>query len=436
MEQQLPVKNSKKVINAWCSYDIANSAYSLSISTALYPIFYQEITNQAWGSSVVQFAGRSFQNTALYDYAIAAGYLIIILLSPLLSGIADAAGLRKRFMQMFTFIGALSCMALYWFNGSNILWGILFPALAIVGFAGSLVYYNSFLPIIATPDKHDQISARGFSWGYAGSMVLLILNLFTIEKYEMFGFASKMDAVRFAFLVVGAWWLLISQFAFRHLKEYKSNVDITGKLFRSGFREIINVYRAVRKNLQMKLFLVAFFLFSVGVQTIILVATLFGSKELGITGSKLIVTILIIQVLAIVGATLFGKVSVKLGSKISMSIMLAIWTLVCVSAYFIQTDVHFFVLASMVGLVMGGIQSQARSFFSKMIPESTLDTSSYFTFYDVTEKAAIVFGMLSFGLLEELTGSMRMSAVFLGILFFLSMIVVFFLKKSEVKAHL
>lgn len=422
----MPEKNSKKVINAWCSYDIANSAYSLSISTVLYPIYYQEATNQAWGSSIVEFMGRKIENTALYDYAIAAGYLLIIFLTPLLSGIADMMGLRKRFMQMFTFIGALSCMALYWFNGANIFWGILFPALAVMGFAGSLVYYNSFLPMIATPDQHDRISARGFSWGYAGSMVLLIFNLFCIEKYEMFGFAGKLDAVKFAFLEVGVWWLLMSQFAFWHLKEKKSNIEIKRNLFIKGFREIIQVFKAIRKQVQMRLFLLAFFLFSVGVQTIILVATLFGSKELGITGSKLIVTILLIQILAIVGALLFGRVSSRFGNKISLTVMLSIWIIVCTAAYFIQTDIHFFILAAMVGLVMGGIQSQARSTYSKMIPESTIDTSSYFSFYDITEKAAIVFGMFSFGFLEEVTGSMRNSTLFLGVLFLFSLIVVLF----------
>lgn len=433
MEQNLPGKNSKKVINAWCSYDIANSAYSLSISTVLYPIFYQEMTNQAWGSSVVKFAGRDIQNTVIYDYAIAFGYLMIIILTPLLSGIADAGGLRKRFMQMFTLIGALSCIALYWFNGHNILWGVLFPALAVMGFAGSLVYYNSFLPMIATPDKHDEISARGFSWGYGGSMLLLIFNLFCIENYQMFGFEGKLDAVRFAFIEVGIWWLLISQFAFHHLKEYKGQISLNNNIFGKGFGEIIKVFKAIRKQVQMRLFLLAFFLFSVGVQTIILVATLFGSKELGITGSKLIITILLIQILAIVGAMVFGKVSAKIGNKPSLIIMLTIWTVVCAAAYLITTDIHFFILAGMVGLVMGGIQSQARSTYSKMIPEGSLDTSSYFGFYDITEKAAIVFGMLSFGFLEHLTGSMRNSALFLGILFFLSLVIVSFSNYQKVK---
>lgn len=424
MDQQLPAKNTRKVLNAWCSYDIANSAYSLSIGTALYPIYYQEVTKQAWGSSTVQFLGHSLENTALYDYAIACGYFLIIFLTPLLSGIADAGGLRKRFMQFFTLLGALSCMMLFGFHGDNIFTGILFPALAVVGYSGSLVYYNSFLPMIATPEIQDKISARGFSWGYGGSMILLIFNLFSIEKYQIFGFAGKLDAVRFAFLEVGVWWLLVSQFAFYHLKEKNTLANLTGGAFSKGFREIANVFKAVRKQVHMRMFLLAFFLFSVGVQTIILVATLFGSKELGIEGSKLIITILLIQVLAIVGATLFGRVSSKYGNKISLSIMLSIWILVCLTAYFIQTDNQFFALAAMVGLVMGGIQSQARSTYSKMIPENSPDTSSYFSFYDITEKAAIVFGMFSFGFLEQVTKSMRNSTLFLGILFLLSLIIV------------
>lgn len=434
MSQSLPEKNNRKIINAWCSYDVANSAYSLTIGTALYPIYYQEVTSQAWGSSIVQFAGGSFQNTVLYDYALACGYLLIIFLTPLLSGIADSGGYRKRFMQFFTLLGALSCIGLYGFDGHNMLLGVGLPALAVVGFAGSLVYYNSFLPIIATPDKHDIISARGFSWGYAGSMLLLIFNLFSIEKYEWFGFAGKLDAVRFAFLEVGVWWLVISQFAFYHLKEFKGNFSLKTHVFAKGFHEIISVFKAVRKQNRMRLFLLSFFLFSVGVQTIILVATLFGSKELGITGPKLIITILLIQILAIIGATFFGWVSARVGNKKSLISMLIIWTIVCVVAYFIQTDVHFFILASMVGLVMGGIQSQARSTYSKMIPENSIDTSSYFSFYDITEKAAIVVGMFSFGFLEQVTGSMRNSTLFLAFLFFVSLIIVVnsnFVKKVE-----
>jgi MFS transporter, UMF1 family len=418
-----PQKNNNCIINAWCSYDIANSAYSLSISTVLYPIYYQETTKNIWDSDIVFFLGLHVRNTVLYDYAIAAGYFLIIFLTPLLSGIADMGGYRKRFMRFFTLLGSACCVGLYWFDGSNLFLGLLLPALAVVGFAGSLVYYNSFLPIIATPDRHDKVSARGFSWGYAGSMVLLIFNLYCIENYQKFGFAGKLDAVRFAFIEVGIWWLGISQIAFWYLKEYQGSFTLKSHVFSKGFQEIKNVFAIVKRNPPMRKFLLSFLLFSIGVQTIILVATLFGSKELGITGPKLIVTILLIQILALIGATFFGWVSQKKGNKFSLIIMLIVWITVCFMAYFIHSDVQFFILASFVGLVMGGIQSQARSTYSKLIPEDSKDTASFFSFYDITEKTAIVIGMLCFGIIEQVTGSMRMSALLLSVFFLASLIV-------------
>jgi len=428
---QMPV-NSPKVINAWCSYDIANSAYNLSIATVLYPIFYQEVTKQAFGSEMVNFLGLTIKNTVLYEYAIALGYFVIIFLTLTLSGIADLGGFRKRFMQMFTLIGALACMGLFGFNGGNIGLGIGLPALAVIGFAGSLVYYNSFLPLIASPDRHDRISARGFSFGYAGSMVLLIFNLFSIEKYELFGFAGKLEAIKYAFIEVGIWWLVISQFAFYYLKEERRKIKLDANILTQGFKEVVRVFGFIKQHRAMYRFLLAFFFFSMGVQTIIIIASLFGSAELGITGSKLIITILIIQIVAILGAILFAKVSTKYGNRTSLIWMLSIWIFVCGSAYFIQNEYQFYALGAMVGLVMGGIQSQARSTWSKLIPSGAVDTASYFTFYDSTEKLAIVFGMLGFGVIEHITGSMRNSALLLSSFFIVSLLIIAFTRlKTE-----
>ena len=255
-------------------------------------------------------------------------------------------------------------------------------------------------------------------------MVLLIFNLYCIENYQKFGFIGKLDAVRFAFIEVGIWWLVIAQIAFWHLKEYRGTFELKSHVFSKGFQEIKKVFSIVRRNSTMRMFLLAFFLFSIGVQTIILVATLFGSKELGITGSKIIITIILIQILALIGASFFGWISAKFGNKVSLVTMLIIWTVVCFIAYFIHSDIQFFVLASLVGLVMGGIQSQARSTYSKLIPSESHDTASFFSFYDITEKAAIVVGMLSFGLIEQLTGSMRLSALLLSVFFLASLAIV------------
>lgn len=425
--------NNKKTINAWCSYDVANSVYNLIINTVLFPLYYQEVTKQAFNSEMVTFWGVSIKNTVIYDYTIAFAYMVIILLSPLLSGIADYTGQKKLFMRIFTMLGSVACFMLYWFDGINIYFGLSLAAFGVIGFAGSLLFYNSFLPLIATPDKHDRISAQGFSWGYAGSMFLLAINIITIENYNFFGFSNKLDALRFSFLEVGVWWFLMSQIAFYYLKDKPVRHKISSHYFIKGFEELKKVFTKVKQHTIMKKFLLGFFFWSMGVQTIILVATLFGSSELGITGTKLIITIFILQLVAVFGAWFFGRVSEKFGNKISIATMLIIWTIVCFSGYFVQTDVQFYILSSCVGFVMGGIQSQSRSAYSKLIPKSTEDTASYFSFYDITEKLAVVLGMFSFGFIEHLTGSMRNSTLALSSFFLVGLIIVFTIKFPKIK---
>ena len=428
----LPV-NSPKVINAWCSYDIANSAYILSVNTVLYPIFYQQVTRKAFGSEMVTFMGLNMKNTVLYEYAIAMGYFLVILMTLSLSGIADLGGYRKRFMQSFTVLGSFACMGLFFFKGENIGLGLLLPMLAVLGFAGSLVYYNSFLPIIATPDRHDRISAKGFSFGYAGSMILLIFNIFSVQKYQLFGFADSLEAIRFSFIEVGIWWLAVSQIAFYYLREDRKVVHWDLTIFTRGFHEVFVVFGYIKKHKTMYRFLLSFFFFSMGVQTVIIVASLFGKAELGISDTMLIMTILIIQLVAILGAFVFGMVSTRFGNRTSLLWMLGIWIFVCFSAYNVHDDIQFYVLSALVGLVMGGIQSQARSTWSKLIPQNTTDTASYFSFYDSTEKLAIVIGMLGFGIIEQITGSMRNSTLLLSLFFIVSFLIIAFtkLKKEE-----
>jgi MFS transporter, UMF1 family len=422
-------KNNKKVINAWCSYDIANSVYNLIITATLFPIYYQEVTQEAFNSDTLSFFGFNLKNTVLYDYTLSAAYFVIIFLSPILSGIADYGGFRKRFMQFFTTLGAFSCFMLYWFSGTNLYYGLIFAALAVIGFAGSLVFYNSFLPIIATPDKHDRISAKGFSWGYAGSIVLLIINLLMIFNYQFFGFEGKLDALRFSFIAVGIWWIGVAQIAFYYLKDYPGNINkFSITLLTKGHKELLSVFTKFKHQPVIKPFLLAFFFLSMGVQTIMLVATMFGKVELKIESTNLIITIIILQILGIAGSLLFAEVSARKGNKISLSIMLTMWIGICIIAYFIQTATEFYFLAAAVGLIMGGIQSQSRSTYAKLIPENTIDTASYFSFYDITEKLAIVLGLFLFGFIEHITGSMRISAISLTILFIISLIILSFIQ--------
>jgi UMF1 family MFS transporter len=429
-------KNDPSTLKAWCSYDMANSAYNLIISTVIFPVYYQNVTQATFGSEMLSIFGISIKNTVVYDYAIALAYLCIVLLSPFLSGIADYGGYRKRFMMFFTALGSTSCALMYYFTGSNVTFGLALVMLAVIGFAGSLVFYNSFLPIIATPDRHDTLSARGFAWGYGGSVVLLVICLLFIQFPQLLHLQNSMQAVRLSFVAVGVWWIGIAQFAFYYLHETpvanKQSFNIL-----KGFQQLAGVWKMIRKDRTKTLFLLSFLFLSMGVQTIILVATLFGSVELQISGNKLIIIILIIQIVALLGSLFFAKVSQKKGSRFSMATMLIIWISICLSAYFIQNETQFYLLAAMVGLVLGGIQSQARAAYAKMLPADIEDTASYFSFYDITEKIGIVAGMSAFGFIESFTGNMRISALALSGFFVVSLLFILLIRnkmKVESKA--
>lgn len=413
-------KNNRKVINAWCSYDIANSVYSLIVASALFPIYYERVTTSAFANGVVSIFGHCIKNTVLYDYSIAIGYAIIILITPLLSGIADMGGYRKRFMVMFTAIGAAACSGLYFFTGGNIAFGLLMTILAVIGWAGATVYYNSFLPIIATPRLHNIVSAKGFAWGYLGSMILFIFSVIIIYTWRFWGFGSEEAAYRFSFLTVGIWWIGIALFSFRYLTEFKAKTRIDAGILSKGFKEIATVAKNLFRQQVMNLFLVSFLFLSMGVQTILLVATLFGSAELHIGTIELIVVILLIQFLAMFGSVVFARFSNRYGNFTSLLVMLAIWIVICVTGYFIQNAVQFYILATFLGFVMGGIQSQARSTYAMLIPSDTTDTASYFTFYDITEKIGIVIGMFGFGFIEQISGSMRNSVALLSVFFLIA----------------
>lgn len=418
----MPELNNRKTINAWCMYDWANSVYSLVISTTIFPIYYNAVTKTAFNSDIVQFFGLHIKNTVLYSYSISFSFLLIALLSPILSGIADYGDKRKFFMKLFTFLGGISCIMLYFFTGENIEFGILFAVLASTGFAGGIVFYNAYLPSIASPDKYDIVSAKGFSMGYAGSVILLVFNLLSITYPSMFGLADESSASRLSFLLVGIWWIGFAQITFHYLpKDKKSHHDPT-ILLKQGYSEILKVFGKIKKLRHLKTFLFSFFFYNMGVQTVIYMAALYGDSELGLSSESLILTILIIQIVAILGSYSFAKLSNWKGNKIALVVMVIIWLLVCIYAYFIQTSIQFYLLGFVVGMVMGGIQSLSRASYSKLIPAQSSEHTSYFSFYDVLEKLSIVLGAFSYGFIEQLSGSMRNSTIALSMFFILGLI--------------
>jgi UMF1 family MFS transporter len=426
----------KKLINAWAFYDWANSVYSLVISTAVFPIYYSSMTESFQNlDEKVTFLGTQWDPTTLYDYTMALSFLIVAFLSPILSGIADYKGNKLGFLKGFCLLGSLSVMSLFFFSGESTLWvAILFTILASIGFWGSIVFYNAYLPEVALPEDQDRVSAKGFINGYVGSIILLIICLAFVEMHETFGI-DKGFATRITFIVVGVWWLGFAQITYRRLPNHKKNQESKESVIWKGFAELKNVLKELQDHPSLKVFLISFFLFSVGVQTIILMAGIFGSKELKLETSSLILAILLVQFVAIAGAAIFSRLSKKYGNITALKITIIIWGVVCLTAFMLDKkqeniDIYFYGLGGLIGLVLGAIQSLSRSTYSKMLPE-TEDHATYFSFYDVTEKIAIVFGMLTFGLLISLTGSMQYSVLFLGIFFVLSFIALSFLKGTK-----
>ena len=428
--------SNKKVQRAWVMYDWANSVYSLVITSTIFPVYYNSVTKGVDGSDTVSFFGWDIINTVLYSYSISFSFLVIALLAPLLSGIADASGNKLNFMKFFVYLGSLSCISLFFFTGENLEFGIICSVLASIGFSGSIVFYNSYLPEIAKEEEFDLLSAKGFALGYIGSVILLVFNLVTIQFPEWFGMPTGSFAPRFSFLITGIWWVGFAQIPFRVLPNNPYKKSISADYLLKGYREVNMVFKELRNLPVANRFLASFFFYSMGVQTVMYLAASFGDKELGLPGDQLILTVLIIQFVAIGGSYFFAFVSRKLGNKASLMIMVLIWMGICVAAYFVYSVYQFYSLAFVVGLVMGGIQSLSRSTYAKMIPTTTTDHASFFSFFDLTEKVAIVLGTATYGAIEQLTGSMRNSALFLVIFFVLGIIFLsrLNLPKSEAEA--
>lgn len=426
-------KGSKKLLNAWAFYDWANSVYTLTIASSIFPIFYSALFLS--DAKTVKAFGYDFKSTALITFVTAFTFLVVALLSPILSGIADYIGNKKNFMKFFCYIGSVGCIGLYFFDKSpeRIHLSLLFYFMGLIGYWGSLVFYNSYLPDIAYEEQQDSISAKGFSLGYIGSVILLIINLAMVMSQE--DPADKVQMMRYSFITVGIWWAGFSQYTFYVLpKGVSSGHKVTKDVIFNGFKELRGVWIELKQNLRLKRYLNAFFVFSMAVQTIMLVAVYFGEEEIawGSDEAKttgLIVSILVIQLVAIVGAILTSKASSKFGNIPTLITVNFIWMCLCFYAYFMKTPVQFYIAASLVGLVMGGVQSLARSTYSKFLPD-TEDTTSYFSFYDVAEKIGIVIGMLIYGFIDQITGSMRNSILFLFIFFLLGIILLFRVPKK------
>lgn len=432
---------SKKVVNGWAMYDWANSAYNLVITSTIFPAYFEAITGdgvEATTQDKVTLFGREFVNTSLYNYALALAFLIVAIISPLLSSIADYKGNKKNFMNFFLTMGSIACATLFLFKKdtgvpiteSQLGIGLLSLVIACVGYWASVVYYNSFLPEIAAPEDRDRISAKGFAYGYVGSVLLQIVCFVFVFKPELIG-GDKDSSIqyRLCFLLVGIWWWGFGQYSLRRLpkSEPAGTGDLTHSIISKGYKELRKVWQEVLQMPVLRRYLLSFFFYNMGVQTVMLAATLYGKSELEIPTTNLIIAILIIQLIAVPGAFAISKLSEKIGNFQALMIVIALWIGICLAGYMLPKKgvYEFYMLATVVGFVMGGIQSLSRSTYSKLMPE-TKDTASYFSFYDVTEKIAIVIGMFSFGYINEFTGSQRSSVLALMVFFIIGLVFLFY----------
>ncbi len=418
-------------------YDWANSVFSLTITTAIFPEYFLAVTGNE-----VNFLSFTLYNDVLMSYIVSASFLFVALLSPFLTSVADYSGRKKMFMQGFCYLGAFACLGLYFFKPAEgvdlvsefgLLIGVTGFFLGLVGYSGSIVFYNSFLPEITDEINYDKVSAKGFSMGYIGSVLLLVINLATVIAAQngLIGISAG-EASRLSFLTVGIWWFVFAQYTFRYLPKYSSAVRGEGSWIFNGVKELKKVFQEVLKRRLLKIFLLSFFFYNMGVQTVMYLAPLFAKKEIGLESANLIMTILIIQVVAIAGAVFFNYTSSRVGNTKALLLGISIWIVVCTMAYFVQKGIGFYVLAAMIGFVMGGIQSLSRSTYSKLIPEQTADNASYFSFYDVADKISTVLGTFMFGFVKQLTGNMRNSVLLIAVLFVIGGIILSYIPSKKI----
>lgn len=442
MTRAFALKGSKKLLNAWAFYDWANSVYSLVIASAIFPIFYGALFRVSNVEKVTVFGGE-IARAPLISYVTSIAFLFIALITPLLSGVADYLGNKKVFMKFFCYLGGLSCIGLYWFSLEHIYFSLICYFFGLVGFWVSFAINNSYLPDIAFPDQQDGVSAKGFSLGYIGSVLLLLFNLAMVMQPAFFGIesdageAAEIKAMKYSFVSVGIWWILFSQYTFFHLPKGYRKEGAREHIILNGFRELKKVWHQLGSETRLKRYLGAFFVYSMAVQTVMLIATYFGEEEIhwGSDSERttgLIISILVIQLVAILGATVTARASKSFGNIKTLIVVNILWLFICIYAYFVITPTDFYIAAGCVGVVMGGIQALSRSTYSKFIPETT-DTASFFSFYDVAEKIGIVIGTFMYGFVAQVTGSMRNATIFLGLFFLIGAFLLTRVNRKNVK---
>jgi UMF1 family MFS transporter len=400
-------KDYSRVINAWCMYDWANSAFATTIMAAVLPTFYSAVAG-----------GNLPGNTATvyWGYTSSIALLINAVIGPILGALADHLGAKKRFLALFAALGIFFTSLLVLVGQGEWLLASGLYILGYIGFGGANVFYDSLLPHIARSEDIDYVSTKGYALGYLGGGILLAVNVAMILLWDKLGLSSQEMASQLSFLSVGVWWAVFSIPILRTVPEppvQRQEAAGLGPL-QAAFRRLGNTFGDIRQYRELTKFIIAFWLYNDGIGTIMKMATIYGA-EIGIGQTDLIGALLLTQFVGIPFSLAFGRMARSLGTKRSIYLALGVYTLISIAGYFMSTAWHFWTLAAMVGLVQGGSQALSRSLFGVMAPKAK--SAEFFGFYDVSSKFAGIVGPAIFALVGQLTGTSRLSIVSLVVFF-------------------
>jgi UMF1 family MFS transporter len=414
----------KSAIRAWILYDWANSAYSTTVLAAVLPIFYAGVAAQ----------GLSETTAASYlAYTHSIGMAMVAVISPLLGSIADLSGRKTTFLTWFALLGIVGTLGFALVGPGDWLLASALLVVTTVGFSGSLTFYDALLPDLVPSPKRDDVSAKGYAAGYIGGGILLAVNLLMIQQPHWFGMRDELAGTQLSFLTVGLWWLVFSLPLMRNVPNLpKQATGLTvGGYVRAASKRLRGTFKDIRRYPQLFRMIAAFWFYNDGINTIILMATIYGTT-LGIGTSDLILALLITQFVGFPSTILLGKAATRLGSKRVLIGTLWTYVVIVLLGFGMSSALHFYILAVMVGLVQGGSQSISRTILSELMPPKR--TGEFFGFVNITSKFSSIFGPFAFGLIGQITGNSRMGILSLLLFFGLGIAVVMRLNLNRGKA--
>ena len=413
------MKENKRAVWSWAFYDWANSAYSTTVMAGFFPLFFKEYWADPHNPS---------QSTFYLGMANSIASMVVAALAPLLGSVADQGSIKKKFLTFFAFLGVIMTGGLWMVAQGNWQMAVLFYVIATIGFASGNVFYDALLPGLASEERVDAVSSLGFGLGYLGGGLLFLVNVFMYLKPEIFGIPDGATAIKLSFLSVAVWWAVFTIPLILFVPEPKNYENIYfNNAIRMGWIQLVQTFKEIRNMKVVGTFLLAYWFYIDGVDTIIRMAVDYG-MSLNFPGESLIIALLIVQFVAFPAALIYGWLASKIGAKTGIMVGITAYSFITLLGYFMTEAWHFYVLAILIGLFMGGIQALSRSLYTRIIPPDK--SAEFFGFYNMLGKFAAIIGPALMGTIALVTGSARLSILSILLLFILG---AFFLNKVDIK---